>query len=297
MKWFLSFAVVFIFSANVFAQNSDKEWVEIGSQKNELVFSVPSDYLVDNEEKDVQILGYLGNVSFRVKIEPTGDAKSRVKSMREFQWHKDSKLSAFTKDEFIGNVYSSETAKNLGFSIYIASSNHLYTIIANSTVGNKEILEKFLFSVKLNGKPFFKQTSEAAGKTENIIPAASLKTSREVLDAVKQKDAERTKTEYEPISAEIEDNPAITRPVFVLRKPRASYTDAARQKNVSGTIGLKVQLLANGQVGSVKVVQKLESGLDGEAAAAAKKIKFLPAQINGKNVDAEKYVEYTFTIY
>lgn len=297
MKYVLSFAAVFVFLANVFAQNSDKKWVEIGSQKNEFVFSVPSDYLIDNEEKELQILGYQGTVSFRVKIESTASAMSRVKDMRKFSWHKDSKLSVFTKDEFIGNVYTSETEKKLVFSIYIASSDHLYTILADSPVDKKQVLEKFLFSVKLNGKPFFKQTNEAAEKTENIIPAASLKTSKEVIDAVKQKDAEREKTKYEPVSSEIEENPEITRPVFILRKPRPNYTDAGRQKNVSGTIGLKVQLLANGQVGSVKVVQKLEPSLDGEAAAAAKRIKFLPAQINGKNVDAEKYIEYTFTIY
>lgn len=297
MKFIYALIVVFVLFFNLSAQKTEKKWVEIGSQKNELIFSVPSDYLVDNEEKELQILGFQENCAFRVKIEPTSDAKSRVKSMRKMNWHKELKLSTFVKDEFVGNVYSSEAADKLDYKIYIASEKALYTIYAESAAAKKEILEKFLFSVRLNGKSLFKQNDAAQESFENFIPIAMLKTSKEVVDALNQKDGERTKPEYEKIAEEIKENPEITRPSFILRKPRPSYTDSARQDNISGTVGLKVEFLADGQIGKVKVVRKLYAGLDSEAAAAAKKIKFLPAQINGKNVDSEMFVEYTFTIY
>lgn len=85
--------------------------------------------------------------------------------------------------------------------------------------------------------------------------------------------------------------------VIILSKPRAVYTDLARESNVQGTAILKVTFLKNGGVGLVSVVKALSSGLTEQAIIAARKITFLPATNEGKPVTVVKQVEYSFSIY
>lgn len=80
-------------------------------------------------------------------------------------------------------------------------------------------------------------------------------------------------------------------------KPRAFYTETARQNNVQGTVILKVTFLANGTVGDIFSVSGLPDGLTEQAIEAAKKIKFEPMKVNGQAKTATKTVQYSFTIY
>jgi TonB family protein len=85
--------------------------------------------------------------------------------------------------------------------------------------------------------------------------------------------------------------------VQIISKPRANYTDAARQNNIQGTVTLRVVFLANGQIGDVSPVNSLPHGLTKEAMSAAKQIRFEPAMENGIPQSVVKQVQYSFTIY
>ena len=88
-----------------------------------------------------------------------------------------------------------------------------------------------------------------------------------------------------------------TTPLKILSKPRPSYTDRARQANISGTISIYVLFAANGKVSHIMVLKGLGYGLDAEALKAASKIKFEPMTKDGKPVSVVKMVQYSFTIY
>jgi len=85
--------------------------------------------------------------------------------------------------------------------------------------------------------------------------------------------------------------------VSILSKPRPSYTDAARQNQVTGVVRLRVTFLASGQIGSVSPISGLSYGLTEQAIAAAKQIRFTPAQVNGVPTTVTKQIEYSFSIY
>ncbi len=85
--------------------------------------------------------------------------------------------------------------------------------------------------------------------------------------------------------------------VSILSKPRANYTDAARQNQVQGTVTLRVTFTASGQIGSISPVNGLPYGLTEQAIAAARSIKFEPAKKNGVPQTVTKQVQYSFTIY
>jgi TonB family protein len=86
-------------------------------------------------------------------------------------------------------------------------------------------------------------------------------------------------------------------PLKILAKPRASYTDRARQAGVSGIIRLLVAFSETGKVTGVLVLTSLGYGLDEEAVKAARGIQFEPEKRGGTAVMTVKPVEYSFTIY
>lgn len=85
--------------------------------------------------------------------------------------------------------------------------------------------------------------------------------------------------------------------VKIISKPRPSYTDSARVNNIQGTVVLRVTFLANGQVGGVSVVRGLSNGLNEQAIAAAKSIRFEPAKRGGVPYSVQKTIEYNFAIF
>jgi TonB family protein len=88
-----------------------------------------------------------------------------------------------------------------------------------------------------------------------------------------------------------------TEGVKILSKPRANYTDAARQNQVQGKVVLRVTFSANGSIGNISVISGLGNGLTEQAIAAARGIRFEPAKRGGVPYSVTKPVEYTFTIY
>lgn len=85
--------------------------------------------------------------------------------------------------------------------------------------------------------------------------------------------------------------------LMILHKPRARYTDAARQNQVQGTVTLRVIFHASGAISNVIPVTGLPNGLTEEAIKAAKRLVFKPAIVNGKNTTVTKQVQYSFTLY
>lgn len=89
----------------------------------------------------------------------------------------------------------------------------------------------------------------------------------------------------------------VTSPIKILSKPRPGYTDAARTANIQGTVILRVTFMANGSIGSISPVKGLPNGLTEQAIAAARRISFEPAKVNGMGQTVTKQIEYSFSIY
>lgn len=86
-------------------------------------------------------------------------------------------------------------------------------------------------------------------------------------------------------------------PVKILSQPRANYTDAARSKEIQGTVKIRVIFLANGTIGGISPVSGLPFGLTEMAIAAARQIRFKPAQKNGVPCTMTRTIPYNFIIY
>ena len=74
-------------------------------------------------------------------------------------------------------------------------------------------------------------------------------------------------------------------PPRVLREVKADYTEAARQRALTGEVVLEIVVRRDGSVGDVKLLQGLGLGLDDRAIAAVRQWRFAPAERRGVPVD------------
>jgi TonB family protein len=88
----------------------------------------------------------------------------------------------------------------------------------------------------------------------------------------------------------------IDRPVEIVFKPTPEYTDEARSARIEGTVSLELEFTAAGDVRVVRVVRGLGHGLDEAAQRAALRMRFKPAQSDGRPVDSRATVHITFRL-
>jgi TonB family protein len=89
----------------------------------------------------------------------------------------------------------------------------------------------------------------------------------------------------------------VTKKASLTRKPEPGFTEEARRFNVTGVVRLRAILAASGEVQKIVIVRGLPHGLTEKAVAAARKVKFNPAQKDGRVVSQYVIFEYNFNIY
>lgn len=91
--------------------------------------------------------------------------------------------------------------------------------------------------------------------------------------------------------------PVQDRKAVILSKTEPGYTQEARKRGITGGIAMRVELLPDGTVGEVKLMNNLGAGLDENAVAAARKTVFLPAVKDRKFARHEVLIEMHFSLY
>jgi len=83
----------------------------------------------------------------------------------------------------------------------------------------------------------------------------------------------------------------------VITKPEPTYTEEARQGQITGTVVLRGVFTSSGAVTNLRVVSGLPHGLTEKAIAAAHQIRFIPAIKEGRFVSMYIQLEYNFNLY
>lgn len=280
------------------------EWDTIMSPSKDLSFSCPSNqYLIDNEDDRFAIHCGNGHLTIDVSMVRTGAGKENFRNEISFLNDEEKKKSTFFQTgDFLGRQVDSqgeiEGKKYFSIQLQLASSKGRYSIYASSEREVDSQFNGFVHSIRLGGEPLFVANGNIL-KIANTFVVSDLKTTDVVLQALKVSDSKQQKLDRSAITAadKVNLDLVFSRKLIMLRKSRATYTDGARSNHVQGTVVLSVTFLATGIVGPIKLVSSLDKGLDNEAFKAARKIKFLPAEVDGKPVDAIRRVEYSFKIY
>ena len=89
---------------------------------------------------------------------------------------------------------------------------------------------------------------------------------------------------------------AAVKPVVILSKPDPVYPAEARRQHIEGQVILSVLFGASGSLRVLKVVQGLGYGMDEAATQAAERIRFKPAERDGRPVDSTAMVHIIFQL-
>jgi protein TonB len=95
----------------------------------------------------------------------------------------------------------------------------------------------------------------------------------------------------------IYSNREVTEKARISSQPKPAYTEEARKNQIQGVVVLRVVLKSDGTIGNVSVISGLPYGLTEQAIAAARNIRFTPAQKDAVPVTVSMQVEYVFNVY
>jgi hypothetical protein len=126
---------------------------------------------------------------------------------------------------------------------------------------------------------------------------SDLGTSPEILQALTQKqDKSEIKIDKENLNlyVDTDDERDFSRPLVILRQPLTIFSPETKAEEKTGTIKLKITFLASGKIGGVTAYSDLPEEMVDQTLKSVRKIKFLPAEIDGKKVDSAYTVRYVF---
>lgn len=101
----------------------------------------------------------------------------------------------------------------------------------------------------------------------------------------------------QPSSTEAYSPRQVTTKSRLIEKPEPSYTPQAGAEQVEGRVVLRAVVGVDGSVQHVLVLQSLTHGLTEASVAAAKRIKFAPAILDGRPVPCFIQLEYNFDLF
>jgi TonB family protein len=89
----------------------------------------------------------------------------------------------------------------------------------------------------------------------------------------------------------------VTKKAAITFKPEPDFTEGARKFSVTGVVRIRAILTKTGKLTNIAVVKGLPHGLTEKAIAAARQIRFEPAQKDGRAVSQYVVLEYNYNIY
>jgi len=202
--------------------------------------------------------------------DPQGGLKNADRSMMSRQ---PASEMGVTCDGFAGKLYTF-TGPIGGLIEVFATKKHFYEIEAFGASADDPRLKQFFASLRLRKENEGIEVTDGPGTPFEPVDG-SVKIPAESVVTGKQVD----------------------RKVKLVMKPEPSYTEAARQSQITGTVILKVVFSANGSVVNIEVKESLPQGLTEQSIEAAKRIKFIPAVKDGKFVPMWIQLEYNFNLY
>jgi TonB family protein len=181
--------------------------------------------------------------------------------------------------------------------LFFANGSEIYTVGTCSRDPNNPMLSRFLGSIRLNGKPIFNTQGDSSPVATSSASFEELSESfvQIVEDLTRERDDKNNSEPPVQQPPPPKDNTG--KPLVIIMKPLAAYTDAARKAHEVGNIRLRISFLPDASIEKITVLNKLKHGLLENAVKAAKRIKMLPPEKDGVPQPRELTVEYGFNIY
>jgi TonB family protein len=197
-------------------------------------------------------------------------AQSRYASSGEFK-------RELTLGGFRGKEYAFQDASIKRVTQYFITNRYIYTFIAQgSYLGNPDAgIPRFLESIKFEPNATGIAIVDGPGEQPAVDSAAATEGSESRIFSGKE----------------------VAPKAMVITKPEPTYTDEARNNQVTGTVILRCVFSSSGSVTKIRLVSGLPFGLSEKAMEAARQIRFIPAIKDGHFASMYIQLEYNFNLY
>jgi hypothetical protein len=301
---YIAFFTIFCFvicshAQEISKEDSEAKWTRIETDAKDLSIAFPPHFIVDAEKRErgqrFQITGFANNVRMEITIYKDSNAVQRIQGSRP---QGSSNFSAFEKNSFRGTrAVDADTDKIYKETISLIKDDYYYVLRLLSNDKSKSEIERFLYSIKLKGDNLF-VTPKPTNYSEETVLFSSLKTNPEVLEAYARKFEKKkgkVSTELSSNSEEFITYEKYSRPPVILHRPRPSFVP--KYDGITGGFSysalVKLELLASGQVGDIVILSSDDKKFTDACVESARKIRFIPGQINGVSVDSTYIVDYS----
>ncbi len=221
---------------------------------------------------------YHDGALMNVEIYETARAKSAAKAMQKTLKINGGEVNVGKDFYAVGQIANRENyvlEQRL-----VASDKRIYLITAASRQTANKTMKDFLDSVQFTDENTAKPDANSVviSSLENVFP-----------QVITEKD-----TVAAPLTNHSVKEDKKLKSIIALSIPAPSYTEAARKFGTNGRISLRLTFGAEGRITRLQVVRDLPHGLIRETVIAALRIKFLPAELDGKPHPAIQLIGYEF---
>ncbi len=265
----------------------ENEWVRIETDDKRLSLLFPKNFLVNTEKFHthwLSVYGFKGGVSMRLtpnsKIPMQVVAKGFTRvfggEMRRF------KLGGF---DLIWTTMYSKFEENHVNIFYLQNKKRAYNITVSADSPHKPALKTFISGILIDGKPLVKNIPLTFKVTEKHL-ISELQTSPEVLEALNQKYKKiNRKVTYKRLGKSVFGDSLdwFSQGALIVGFPSGRL---GVQVNSPAKVFVQMELRADGQVGDMTVHYSGSKSYARGCANAYKKIKFIPAKVNGRPVNS-----------
>jgi len=183
-----------------------------------------------------------------------------------------------------------------------ATRTGVFEVSAEARTASARVARRIVVAANFGGSSL---GGDSRGWSRGKVATASsfgAATVREVLGEAGETVVRRTAFEDIVVEQPPRERPGAKReenlssPVQIIEKLHPAYTAAAREQRIEGEVLLDVLFGASGTIQVLGIIKGLGYGLDARAAEATRKIRFKPAEREGKPVDSRARVRVTFQL-
>jgi TonB family protein len=258
-----------------------QDWKPLATDDKDFTISMPEKVTIHRRgeyrtesatvKESYEVGAFYKGCAMVVRIFHTNEPKAILSLETRYSYFRDAKRSSIKINgidavSFVGQRNDSHF-EAIGF----VRNGRLYLIHAGARKAENSYLKYFLDSINIKGM------------TNPPPNAASVSV--------------KPQSTLTPVAEEGEPEPATAslKPI-IFYVAKATYTDRARQNRRQGTITVSAIFSAQGEVTGVKILKGLPDGLNDEAISAAQRIRFLPAEKDGKPVSVRMSMEFSFNL-
>lgn len=270
------------------------EWSLIKSSNEDVIFELPSEYLVNHPEgieEASEMYAFPGDGW--IFISKRKNFWGRNAAFRNAAVPGKSQVAEFKLGEFAGRITTGEDGGSTNVHIYACSSKRCYSISVKSRKESAGAITRFLQSIRFDKKLLYVSQNVSEVNTRLASVFEKLPVSAKVANVISRPLGKNAHVSIGDVILPQADA-EFSRPLWILEQPKAKNLMYVVAGKPPDTVRTLVTFRRDGEIGSIIVDKGAPSAYAQSAAEAAMGIKFLPAEVNGVPVDTTRVVSYSF---